>query len=101
MHYLEGIQGCGSEAENGIKTQFFGILKRILYQLKKEDEVKAKEDTEELRFTHDDRIVYLLNALCLWDFKLNDHESLAKLDIFKNLMKPNDDAFHPLSLSWG
>ena len=101
MHYLEGIQGCGSEAENGIKTQFFGILKRILHQLKKEDEVKPKEDTEEPRFTHNDQIVYLLNALCLWDFKLNDHESLAKLDIFKNLVKPNDDAFHPLSLSWG
>ena len=37
VHYQEGLDGCGSEAEKGIKSQFFEIIKRILFQLRQEN----------------------------------------------------------------
>ena len=44
---------------------------------------------------------HLINAICCWDFKLNDHEKLAKLNIPQLLSKPGGDSAHLLALCWG
>ena len=31
VYYLQDLDGCGFQAEIGIRTQFFAILRRILY----------------------------------------------------------------------
>lgn len=31
VYYLQDLDGCGVQAEIGIRTQFFAILHRILY----------------------------------------------------------------------
>ena len=75
-HYLRGIQGSGNYAEYRIKEQFSQILERIIDVLK----------NEELR--QDSLYVHLLNALC-WDYTVEDHKLLERLDVFSLLNRGN------------
>ena len=99
VHYLQGLEGCGTETENSIQTQFFKILARIKSELNKQN--YDIDYTHKQRVLQTDRIVHLINALCCWDFKLNDHERLAKLNLPQTLYQPNGDPLHPLASAWG
>lgn len=66
------------------------------------DEIEmTDEEKNKLQFEHTDKLTHLLNAICLWDFKLDDHERLSRLNIFQTLLKPNGDSLHLLSKAWG
>ena len=34
VHFLDGVEGCGTSCENGIRSQFFKILELIILKLK-------------------------------------------------------------------
>ena len=70
-HYLDGLAGCSNSCEQGIRSQFFNIIEKIMIKL------RLSADTEE-------EIKLLLQCLC-WNFKAEDHELLSKLNIFEFL----------------
>ena len=36
VHYLNGLEGCGSKAESGIRQQFFQFMDRMVHVIKSE-----------------------------------------------------------------
>lgn len=72
MHFLDGLSCVGNSCEKGIRSQFFGILSKVVLRL------KTSIDHTEHKL--------LLNALC-WNFKAEDHEELSKLGVFELLSK--------------
>lgn len=97
VHYLDNNDGCGAEAEKGIRKQFFKIIERILFKLNTLDLTGQDLPANKVK----NSIVHMINAVCCWDYKLNDHDDLAKLNVFQTLLKPNNEDLHPISLGWG
>ena len=58
-HYLDGLEGCGAEAEKGVRKQFFAIIKRVIWQFEK---ITAQTAEEVMKCK-----------------KAEDHESIKKL----------------------
>ena len=67
-HYLEGLEGCGSDVEHSIQTKFFNIIRRVIFELKNGDNSK-------------DKTVHLINAIGCWDYKPSDHQHLVELGV--------------------
>ena len=44
--------------------------------------------------------VHLMNALC-WDYSVEDHQLLERLEVFAALNHGNKDIDHPLRVAWG
>lgn len=44
---------------------------------------------------------FLLDAICLWDYKLSDHEHLAELDFFSVVSNPTLRPDNPITQRFG
>ena len=96
VHVLDGLEGCGVHAEDGIKSQFFTILERLVFELKNQSMIENGDYNEK-----ENHSFYLVDAICLWDFRLNDHERLAKLDFFSAIGNPECRPDNPLTRRFG
>lgn len=76
-HYLDGLKGCGAQLEEQIGTNFFGIIRTLVNQLRDE---KSLSNTE---------IKAIINSL-RWSYVGKDHAPMKCLELMRTLYEGNN-----------